>query len=260
MKNTALITGASNGIGLELARVHASKGGDLVLVARNKSKLEELKTALEKQFKVTVYIIGKDLSQENSAQEVYDETSKQNIQIDYLINNAGFGDFGMFAETDWNKELQMINLNITTLTQFTKIYLQDMVKRRSGKIMNVASTAAFQSGPTMAVYYATKAYVLSFSEAVDNEVRDKGVSITTLCPGATESGFQAAAAMEESALVKGRKLPTSKEVAEYGYAAMMRGKTVAIHGVVNWLLANSVRFTPRALVVKLTRKIQDKAS
>jgi uncharacterized protein len=256
---TALITGASNGIGLELAKVHASKGGNLVLVARNKSKLDELKTELESQYKVSVYTIGKDLSANNSAQEVYDETTKQNIQIDYLINNAGFGNFGMFIETDWNKELQMINLNITTLTHFTKLYLQDMVKRSSGKIMNVASTAAFQSGPTMAVYYATKAYVLSFSEAVDNEVSDKGVTITTLCPGATESGFQAAAAMEESNLVKGKKLPTSKEVAEYGYKAMMKGKTVAIHGLMNYLMANSVRFTPRALVVKLTRKIQDKS-
>ena len=253
---TALITGASNGIGLELAKVHASKGGDLVLVARNKSKLDELKTELENQYKVSVYTIGKDLSAINSAQEVYDETTKQNIQIDYLINNAGFGDFGMFVETEWNKELQMINLNITTLTQFTKLYLQDMVKRRSGKIMNVASTAAFQSGPTMAVYFATKAYVLSFSEAVNNEVSDKGVTITTLCPGATESGFQAAAAMEESNLVKGKKLPTSKEVAEYGYAAMMKGKTVAIHGLMNWIMANSVRFIPRAIVVKVTRKIQ----
>ena len=259
MKNTALITGASNGIGLELAKVHASKGGDLVLVARNKTKLDELKAELESQFKVSVYTIGKDLSANNSAQEVYDETTKQNIQIDYLINNAGFGDFGMFSETEWIKELQMINLNITTLTQFTKLYLQDMVKRKSGKIMNVASTAAFQSGPTMAVYYATKAYVLSFSEAVDNEVSGKGVTVTTLCPGPTESGFQAAAAMEESNLVKGKKLPTAKEVAEYGYSSMMKGKTVAIHGMINWIMANSVRFTPRALVVKLTRKIQDKA-
>lgn len=185
---TALITGASNGIGLELAKVHASKGGDLVLVARNKAKLDELKAEFENKFKVKVYTIGKDLSADNSAQEVYNETTKQNIKIDYLINNAGFGDFGMFAETDWSKELQMINLNITTLTQFTKLYLQDMLKSKSGKIMNVASTAAFQSGPTMAVYYATKAYVLSFSEAVDNEVSNRGVTVTTLCPGATESG------------------------------------------------------------------------
>ncbi len=259
MKNTALITGASNGIGLELAKVHAAKGGDLVLVARNKSKLDELKAELENQYKISVYTIGKDLSLCNAAQEVFDETKKQNIQIDYLINNAGFGDFGMFIETDWDKEEKMINLNITTLTQFSKLYLQEMVKRKSGKIMNVASTAAFQSGPTMAVYYATKAYVLSFSEAIDNEVRDKGITVTTLCPGATESGFQSAAAMEESKLVKGKKLPTSKEVAEYGYRAMIKGKTVAIHGLMNWILANSVRFTPRAWVVKITRSIQDKA-
>jgi uncharacterized protein len=254
----ALITGASNGIGLELAKVHATKGDDLILVARNKVKLEELKTEIESSQKVKVYIIAKDLSADNSAQEVYDETKKLGLKVDYLINNAGFGDFGMFVQTDWTKELQMINLNITTLTQFTKIYIKDMVARKSGKIMNVASTASFQSGPTMAVYYATKAYVLSFSEAIDNEVREHGVSVTTLCPGATESGFQAAAAMEESKLVKGRKLPTSKEVAEYGYKAMMRGQTVAIHGWMNWILANSVRFMPRAAVVKVTRFIQDK--
>jgi short-subunit dehydrogenase len=228
-------------------------------VARNKFKLDELKAELERQFKVSVYTIGKDLSAYNSVQEVYDETTKQNIQIDYLINNAGFGDFGMFVETEWNKELQMINLNITALTQFTKLYLKDMVKHGSGKIMNVASTAAFQSGPTMAIYYATKAYVLSFSEAVNNEVSDKGITVTTLCPGATESGFQAAAAMEESNLVKGKKLPTAKEVAEYGYTSMIKGKTVAIHGMINWIMATSVRFIPRSLVVKLTRKIQDKA-
>jgi len=253
---TALITGASSGIGLELAKVHASKGDDLVLVARNKTKLDELKSELESKYKITVYTIGKDLSSAIAAKEVYDETTKQKIEIDYLINNAGFGDFGMFVESDWNKELQMINLNITTLTQFTKLYLKEMVSRKSGKIMNVASTAAFQSGPMMAVYFATKAYVLSFSEAINNELSDKGVTVTTLCPGATESGFQEAAAMEESALVKGKKLPTSKEVAEYGYMAMMSGKTIAIHGLMNWIMANAVRFTPRALVVKITRKLQ----
>jgi short-subunit dehydrogenase len=255
MKNTALITGASNGIGLELAKIHASKGGDLVLVARNKSKLDEIKTELEKQYKVSVYVISKDLSLTNAAQEIYNETIKENIQVDYLINNAGFGDFGMFVETDWNKELQMINLNITTLTHFTKLYLQDMIKRNSGKIMNVASTAAFQSGPTMAVYFATKAYVLSFTEAVSNEVSDKGITVTALCPGATETGFQTAGGMEESNLFKGKKLPTAKQVADYGYTSMMKGKTVAIHGMMNYIMSNSVRFTPRALVVKITRKI-----
>ncbi len=259
MKNTALITGASNGIGLELAKIHASKGGNLVLVARNKAKLDALKNDLEKQFNVSVYTIGKDLSEPNAAQQVYEETSKQNIQIDYLINNAGFGEFGMFAETDWNKEVQMINLNITTLTHFTKLYLQDMIKRSSGRIMNVASTAAFQPGPTMAIYCATKAYVLSFTEAISNEVSDKGVSITALCPGATVTGFQAAAGMEESALFSRNNLPTGKEVAVYGYAAMLKGKTVAVHGLLNNIMAISIRFIPRALVLKVTRKIFEKA-
>jgi short-subunit dehydrogenase len=256
---TALITGASNGIGLELAKIHAAKGDDLVLVARNKQKLDELKSELEAAHKVKVYTIGKDLSLPNAAEDVYDETTRQHISIDYLINNAGFGDFGMFAETDWNKELQMINLNITALTHFTKLYLQDMVKHRSGRIMNVASTAAFQPGPTMSVYCATKAYVLSFSEAVNNEVSDTGITVTALCPGPTESGFQAAAALEDSKLFKGKNIPTSKTVAEYGYRAMMSGKTVAIHGLVNSILANFVRIMPRSLVVKVTRNLLDKA-
>jgi uncharacterized protein len=259
MKNTALITGASNGIGMELAIIHASKGDNLVLVARNKAKLDELKKDLETKFSVSVYTIGKDLSERNAAQSVFEETQAKNIQIDYLINNAGFGDFGMFVDSDWNKQEQMIDLNISTLTQLTYLYLKGMVARKSGKIMNVASTASFQSGPTMSVYYATKAYVLNFSEAVDNEVREHGVSVTALCPGATESGFQSAAAMEESRLVKGRKLPSAKEVAEYGYKAMMKGQVVAIHGFMNWIMANSVRFTPRAIVVKMTRLIQDKS-
>ena len=258
MKNTALITGASNGIGLELAKIHASKGGDLVLVARNKFKLDEIKIELEKQFKISVYTIGKDLSLTNAAQEIFNETNKENIQVDYLINNAGFGDFGMFAETDWNKELQMINLNITSLTHFTKLYLQDMVKRRSGKIMNVASTAAFQSGPTMSVYCATKAYVLSFTEAISNEVIDKGITVTALCPGATETGFQAAGGLDDSKLFKDKKLPTAKEVAQYGYASVIKGKTVAIHGIMNYLMSNSIRFIPRSLVLKISRKMLDK--
>jgi short-subunit dehydrogenase len=255
---TALITGASNGIGLELAKFHALKGGDLVLVARNKSKLDELKTELEKKYKISVCTIGKDLSDAKSAQEVYDQTTRQNIQVDYLINNAGFGDFGMFAESDLEKQLQMINVNITALTGLTHLYLTGMIKRRSGKILNVASTAAFQPGPTMAVYYATKAYVLHFSEAIANELKDSGVTVTALCPGATESGFQSAAEMQESKLVKGKKLPSAKEVALYGYKAMMNNRTVAIHGIMNYLMANSVRFAPRSMIVKVARSMQDK--
>jgi short-subunit dehydrogenase len=255
---TALITGASNGIGLALAKVHASKGDNLVLVARNKSKLDEIKLEFEKNYKILVHVIGIDLSIRNAAQLVYDETTRNNIQIDFLINNAGFGDYGMFCETNWDKESQMIDLNITALTNFTKLYLKDMIKRKQGKIMNVASTAAFQSGPLMAVYFATKAYVLSFSEAVDSEVREFGISVTALCPGPTESGFKENAAMGESKLFKSKRIPSSQHVAEFGYKAMMKGKTVAIHGLINIIMVHAIRFTPRALVVKITRSLLNK--
>jgi uncharacterized protein len=255
---TALITGASSGIGLALANIHASKGDNLILVARNQAKLLQLKQLLSTQYNIAVHIIPADLSTPNIAESIFTATQAIGLPITYLINNAGFGDFGLFYESNWAKQQQMIELNITTLTQLTHIYLPTMIAQGHGKIMNVASTAAFQSGPTMAVYYATKAYVLHFSEAIANELKGTGVTVTALCPGATESGFQAAAAMEESKLVKGKKLPTSKEVAEYGYKAMMKGKVVAIHGVMNYILANSVRFMPRAAVVAITRIMQDK--
>jgi short-subunit dehydrogenase len=258
MTKTALITGASNGIGLELARIHAQKGDNLVLVARNKEKLDELKNELEGKYKVKVYNIVKDLSVQGAAKSVYEEVKKNGIIVDYLINNAGFGDFGLFNERDWSRQEEMINLNITALTHFTWLFLQDMVAAKKGKIMNVASTASFQPGPTMSVYFASKAFVLSFSEAVNNEVSDKGITVTALCPGATLSGFQAAASMQDSKLFDGNNFPTSREVAEYGYKAMMRGQSVAIHGLKNKILANSVRFAPRSLAVSIARKMQAK--
>jgi uncharacterized protein len=258
MIKTALITGASNGIGFELAKVHASKGDNLVLVARSISKLDELKSELESKYKISVLPIGKDLSLQGAVKEVYEELKSKNIKIDYLLNNAGFGDFGLFAESDWNKQEKMINLNITALAHFTRLFLPDMISRRSGKILNVASTASFQPGPTMSVYFATKAFVLSFSEAVNNEVNEFGITVTALCPGATLSGFQAAASTEVNRLHERKNIPTSKEVAKYGYRAMMQGRAVAIHGFRNTLLANSVRFAPRSLVVKMARKIQEK--
>jgi hypothetical protein len=256
MGKTALITGSSNGIGYELAKVHAEKGDDLVLVARSKNKLDALKKELEEAYKIRVYTIGKDLSVAQSAKELYDEVKKEKIDVDYLVNNAGFGDFGMFSECDWNRQEQMINLNVTTLVHLTRLFLPDMIRRKSGKILNVASTASFQPGPTMSVYFATKAFVLSFSEAINNEVAEHGITVTALCPGATHSGFQAAASLQDSSLFKGNNFPSSRVVAEYGYNAMMKGKVVAIHGLKNTILANSVRFAPRSLVVRMTRKIQ----
>ena len=258
MGNTALITGSSNGIGYELAKVLAQKDNNLVLVARSKDKLDELKNELEKSHNIWVYTIGKDLSLPGAASEVYDELKTKSITIDYLVNNAGFGDFGLFAQSDWNKQEQMINLNVTALAHFTRLFLPDMIRRGGGKILNVASTASFQPGPTMSVYFATKAFVLSFSEAVNNEVREHGITVTALCPGATQSGFQAAASMQDSKLFAGNNFPTSREVAEFGYRAMMKGKAVAIHGFKNSIMANSVRFAPRSLVVKIARQIQAK--
>jgi len=255
-KKTALITGSSGGIGYELAKIHAEKGDNLVLVARTESKLTELKNELEEKYNIRVHVISKDLSKAGAVKEVYDELKHESISVDYLINNAGFGDFGLFAGSDWNRQEQMITLNITSLAHLTRLFLPDMISRKSGKILNVASTAAFQPGPTMAVYFATKAFVLSFSEAINNEVSEHGITVTALCPGATLSGFQAAASMQDSKLFEGNNFPTSGEVALFGYNAMMKGKAVAIHGFKNTVMANSVRFAPRSLVVRIARKMQ----
>jgi uncharacterized protein len=179
---TALITGASSGIGLELAKVFAANKINLVLVARSESKLNELANEVKQQG-VTVNVLAKDLSSYNTAKEIFDWCGQQNIQIDYLVNNAGVGDFGFFHESEWKKQEQIINLNITALTYLTHLFLPDMVKRKNGKVLNVASTAAFQPGPTMSVYYATKAFVLHFSEAIANELEKTGVTVTALCPG-----------------------------------------------------------------------------
>ncbi|HHP7241818.1 MAG TPA: SDR family NAD(P)-dependent oxidoreductase [Cyclobacteriaceae bacterium] len=258
MKNVALITGASNGIGLELSRIHASKKADLILVARSTTKLNALKEQLEKDYGVEVLIIPKDLSVPDSAREVYDEIKERNIEVEFLINNAGFGDFGLFHETDWEKEEMMINLNILALTLLTKLFGADMVARRSGKIMNLSSTAAFQPGPLMSVYFATKHFVQAFSEGIANEWEEYGVTVTALCPGPTTSGFQSVANIEDTNIVKGRKLPTSKDVAIFGYDAMMKGKLVAIHGTLNKALAKSVKLLPKRTILKTVRKMQEK--
>jgi short-subunit dehydrogenase len=256
MNKTALITGASGGIGLEFARIHASKGDNLVLVARSRDKLAEVKAELESDFKVEVYNIVRDLSVKDAAAEVFNEVRNKNIFIDYLINNAGFGDFGLFAGSDWEKQEMMISLNITALVHLTRLFLPNMIERGEGKILNVASLASFQPGPTMSVYFASKAFVLSFSEAINNEVKDKGVSVTALCPGSTESNFHAVA-MGVPDLVEERNMQTAAEVAEIGYRAMMKGKPVAIPGFKNSFLAFAVRFLPREFIVKMARKIQE---
>jgi short-subunit dehydrogenase len=255
---TALITGASNGIGYELAKIFARHGYNLVLVARSEHQLQQLAQEVKKEYNVEAIIFSVDLSKPETVQYIYTELEKKNIAIDYLVNNAGFGDFGFFTETEWEKEQQMIQLNIIALTHLTKLFVKPMAARQKGRVLNVASTAAFQPGPLMAVYYATKAFVLFLSEAIANELKGTGVTVTALCPGPTQSGFQSAAAMEESKLVKNKKLPTAKQVAEYGYKAMMKGKQVAIHGLINKIMAFSIRLTPRRLTTSIVRKLSEK--
>lgn len=258
MAGTALITGASSGIGKALAVEFAKHNHNLVLVARSKEKLEILKKELEKSYSITVTTITADLTTHSAPDAVYHEVEEQGIFIEYLVNNAGFGHFGEFADTEWHIEEEMIELNITALTHLTKHFLTDMQIKKGGKIMNVASTAAFQPGPLMSVYYATKAYVLSFSEAIAEELAHKGITVTALCPGPTESNFQKVANLEGSGLFKGRKIPTSEEVAAFGFEAMMQGKRVAIHGKQNWLMAAGTRLAPRKIVTSIVKKISEK--
>jgi short-subunit dehydrogenase len=258
MNKIALITGSSNGIGLELAGIHASKGGDMILVARSGDKLKDIKDRLEKDYNVNVYIIEKDLSVQGSAKEVYDEIKHKGFEINYLINNAGFGDYGLFSESEWSRQEQMINLNILSLVQLTWLFLPEMISRKSGRIMNIASVASFVPGPSMSVYYASKAFVLSFSEAIDNEVRANGITVTALCPGATRTGFQEASYLKGRKLFDKDKIPGGYEVALFGYESMMKGKTVAVHGFKNKLLIFFTRIAPRSVVVKATRRIQEK--
>jgi hypothetical protein len=257
MKNTALITGASGGIGREFALVHARKGGDLVLVARSEERLRQLQEEVSREYGVEAMIFAKDLSRPETAEEIYRHLIETGTEVEVLINNAGFGGYGFFHETDWDTEAQMIDLNVRSLTHLTKLFLPAMIARGSGRVINLGSTASFGPGPLMAVYFATKNYVLAFSEAVANEVAGTGVTVTALCPGPTASGFQAGADIENSKLVKGKKLPTAGEVAEYGYRAMEKGKRVAVPGLKNKLLAASVRFAPRRMVAAITRKLQE---
>lgn len=254
---TALITGASSGIGYELAKIFAKNKNNLVLVARNENKLNELANELMNKHNVKIMVIPMDLSKQNAAQKIYNQVKQENIEVEYLINNAGFGYFGMFYETDWNKEEQMLNLNIKTLTEFTKLFVKDMITRKSGRILNLGSTASFQPCPTMAAYGATKSYVLSFSGAIANELKGTGVTVSVLCPGNTKSRFQEVAEMDNSNVLKG-KFATSEEVAEYGYKIMMKGKRIAIHGFKNRLLANCAKFIPRNLAAAIVRKILSK--
>jgi len=257
VKETALVTGASSGIGLEFARIFSKNGSDLILIARSEEKLYALAKELEQAYGIKAKVMAKDLSDKNAPEEIYNELKKEKIEIDYLVNNAGFGGYGKYYETDWKKEEDMIQVNITALAHLTKLFVKDMVKRNNGRILNVASTAAFQPGPLMSVYYAGKAFVLSLSEAMAYELKDTKVKVTCFCPGPVKSNFHIAANIKESKLTKGKNIPTSYEAALYGYNAMMKGKRIAIEGFMNKALAFAVRFLPRKMVLATVYKLQE---
>jgi uncharacterized protein len=256
-QKTALITGASSGIGYELAQILAADHVHLVLTARSQDKLEQMKEELEREYTISVHVIPIDLSIPEAPAAIVRELERRGLVIDILVNSAGFGLNGAFAETEWSEEAGMIQLNIIALTELCKRLMKGMIERGDGKILNVASTAAFQPGPFMAVYYATKAYVLSFSEALANELKGTGVTVTALCPGPTETGFGQRAQMEGTLLFK-RGVMDAKTVARAGYDGLKKGKTVVIPGVKNALLAQLVRLMPRNAVTNIVRMLQER--
>jgi hypothetical protein len=251
-KTSALITGASSGIGYHLSKVFARHGHNLVLVARNQPRLNQLAGELQERFGVAVEVIPKDLSVETSAREIVNELQEKSLRIDMLVNNAGVDVYGCFQETEMAQELWMIQINLVTLTQLTKLLLSDMVAQGYGRILNLGSTGSFIPSPLNAVYSATKAYVLSFSEALAEELRGSGVTVTVLCPGATRTEFQRRAGMENVRLLRFGVMEAEK-VAEIGYQALMAGKRVVVPGLLNKVQVLSARILPGRVLAKAAK-------
>lgn len=258
MKQTVLITGASGGLGLAFAHLFAKDGYDLILTARSADKLLAAQAELEATYGVTVAPIPLDLGAPFAVETLMAAIRERELSVDILVNNAGFGDFGDFADSDIDKQTAMVQLNVTALMALTHAALGDMRKTGRGKILNVASIAAFQQGPYMSVYYATKAFVLSFSQAIARELKGSGITVTVLCPGPIQTDFEQAANLGQSKLFRSLPVSSPQAVAEYGYKALMKGKTVAVHRFSNKLLVFGVRFAPRRLVGNMVCKIQGK--
>jgi short-subunit dehydrogenase len=255
----ALITGASGGIGYELAQLFAGDGWNLVLAARNADKLTEISGQLARRYQVAVQTVPIDLTEPGAAARLVEASRRAGEPIGALVNNAGFGIFGPFVGADPEQVRQLIQLNIMALTELTRLLLPEMVSQRSGYVLNVASAAAFQPGPLMAIYYASKAYVLHFTEAIAEEVAPSGVRVTALCPGPTETGFMERASMEDSKLFSSGVM-TAKSVAEAGYQGLLRGKRVVIPGFKFKLLTTAVRFAPREWAAKIAMAMQSRKS
>ncbi|MDQ1683505.1 MAG: uncharacterized protein QOC82_242 [Frankiaceae bacterium] len=250
----ALVTGASAGIGRELAKVLAREGHDLVLVARRQAELDALAAELKQQYGADSRVVPADLAEPSAASQVFEALGPESV-VDVLVNNAGFGGHGAFASRDRDADMRMVAVNVVALTDLTKLVLPGMVARGRGRVLNVASTAAFQPGPFMAVYYATKAYVLSLSEALAEEVSGTGVTVTCLCPGVTDTEFHAVAGTDAQPLTQGPLSMSAAAVAESAYKAMMRGKRLVIPGLHNKFGAASIRLAPRGAVLKIVRRL-----
>ncbi len=255
----ALITGASSGIGAALAEVFARNGHNLVLVARNEARLNELGERLHQAHRSEVHIISMDLAGESAPRRLFDDVADRKIEVDTLVNNAGMNVYGEFASNDLADELQMIGVNLLTLTQLTKLFLPAMIQRRKGRILNVGSNGSFAPSPLNAVYSATKAYVLSFSEAIAEELDGTGVTVTALCPGATRSELRQRAGMADVRLLQ-RNVLDAETVARLGYQGLMAGRRVVIPGLINQIEIFSIRFLPRRLVARLAMARLQRAS
>jgi short-subunit dehydrogenase len=253
MKNYTLITGASRGIGLEFAKLAAKAGQNLILVARDSAAMEALKKEITALHPVEVLCFASDLAQAGAAQKLATEVAAAGASVDILINNAGYGLHGKFLDLDPADDLKMLHLNMITLTEMTRVFGRQMKEAGGGRILNVASTAAFQPGPLMSTYYATKAYVLSFSEALFEEFKEYGISVTTLCPGPTLTNFAKRANAEASSLFTLGLAMAVEPVAEMGFKALMKGERLVVPGIINCITANSARFLPRGVVLKISK-------
>jgi uncharacterized protein len=253
----ALVTGASSGIGLELARRFAIEHYDLVLVARNRARLMDIGADFQKSYGVNVRISPKDLSHNKASQELFEELTEAGVKVHTLVNNAGFGGYGEFATSELQHELEMMQLNMVSLTHLTKLFLPQIIAAK-GAVLNVASTAAFQPGPLMAVYYATKAYVLSFTEALAEELEPRGVKVSALCPGPVPSGFQDRANLNGSPMLKSPAILDAATVANIGYEGLQAGKHVVIAGKLNKVGVQMLRVSPRRMVTRMVKKFQEK--
>jgi len=255
---TALITGASGGIGLELARELAARGYDLALVARSADRLAAAAKALGQAHGVTCRVLALDLAVAGAAERVWDWLAAEGVAIDVLVNNAGFGLHGAFAESELGRELEMLQLNVVALTALSKLFVKGMVARRAGRILNVASTAAFVPGPFMAVYYASKAYVLSLSAALASELAGSGVSVTVLCPGPTRTAFDSTAGVSGFKLFK-TGVMDANAVARIGVKGLLAGRRIVVPGLRNWFLASTSGLAPRSITARVARSLQDPA-